>query len=93
MEPSDAIRAAVQPYSELYMIEHDIQKTFVVGGRVLQPQHIPAPVPAVACVAKGCARCASLKGGYQFRWYSGRWGQEYQNNSRAGAWKPGEAEE
>ena len=81
-----------QPHGDLFMVEHAIRSTFLVGGRVVQPQHVPAPVPTVPCVAGGCTRCLTLRGGYQFKWHSHLWGHEYQRKCRAGSWVPGEPE-
>ena len=92
LETSDGIQSDMKPYAELFMIEHAMRSTFVVAGRVLQPQQVPAPVPTIPCVAMGCVRCQNLRGGYQFKWYSRLWGDEYRRSRRPGAWTPGEPE-
>ena len=81
-----------RPYELLFMVEHAIRPTVHVGGLEVRPQCVPAPVPAIPCDVAGCARCLSLRGGYQFRWYSRFWGREYQRTRRTGSWAPGEAE-
>ena len=78
--------------AELFSIEHAIQPTITVLGQVLRPEPVPSPVPAHPCVASGCARCASGRGGYQFRWYSPRWGEAYRRTRRPGSWEPGQPE-
>jgi hypothetical protein len=78
--------------AELFSIEHTIRPTVTVLGQVLRPDPVPSPVPAHPCVAPGCARCASGRGGYQFRWYSPRWGEAYRRNRRPGSWEPGHPE-
>ena len=85
--------AAKEAVAELYSVEHAIRETISLGSLQVTPQQVPSPVPSVACTAPGCRRCATLQGGYQFRWHSQLWGSLYTKNRRPGSWAPGEQED
>ena len=48
------------------VVPQDVQATFKFRG---QGRHLPA----VPCSEAGCERCATGRGGYQFRWVDARW--------------------
>jgi len=74
----------------LYMIVHSHEPTIVVGGQVIRPQEIrPQDIRTRPCAAQECERCLTGRGGYQFKWYHGRWGGVYVRLRRDGTWTPG----
>ena len=74
----------------LYMVEHAERKTINIFGVELEPQKVPAPLPSVPCAEPACERCLTRRGGYQFRWYSKLWEENYRKGRRQGSWLPGE---
>ena len=90
-QPVDA--GTADPYDSLYLIKHRAAEYVMVHGVLLKPTEIPSSIPEQACHDTGCARCAELRGGYQFRWYSTPWKEAYIRTKRPGAWAPGEPEE
>ena len=45
------------------------------------------------CTDPQCQRCLSGQGGYQFRWYSALWYEDYLRGSRPNCWKVGDTED
>ena len=84
--------AEAEALKELYSIEHADAGFAVINGQVVVPRKIESSVPSRPCSAPSCERCETLKGGYQFRWYSPKWDAEYRRGARPGAWHPGEPE-
>ena len=84
--------AGAEALKELYSIEHAHAGFVVIDGQVVVPKQIESSVPSRPCSAPSCERCETLKGGYQFRWYSPKWDAEYRKGARPGAWRPGEPE-
>ena len=85
--------------AELYAIDHAMQETIVVNGKVLRPQRMEGPVPRIPCVDRNCERCSTGRGGYKFRWYSEKWSQHYTELAKkrrrltgTPIWFPGEPE-
>ena len=56
-------------------------------------RHAPfdsGPEPEYAwrqCTTADCARCASSRGGYKFRWYSRSWAKTDNESKRPGSWE------
>ena len=84
--------AEAEAFKELYSIEHADAGFAVINGQVLVPRKIESSGPSRPCSAPSCERCETLKGGYQFRWYSPKWDAEYRKGARPGSWCPGEPE-
>ena len=71
----DEIKDTV-PY--LWLIEHrPASEAPVIGG---------FQMPMRLCATPACARCASGKGGYQFRWADSRWIASYEEMRRPGSY-------
>ena len=81
------------PYDSLYLIKHRTAEYVHVNGVFLKPTEMPSSIPERVCNDPGCVRCAELRGGYQFRWYSTLWKEAYIRMKKPGAWVPGEPEE
>ena len=84
--------AEAEALEELYTVEHATVCLVTIGEQTVVPHRVDSPVPSRPCVSRSCARCQSLQGGYQFRWYSPKWSEDYCRLSRAGAWQPREDE-
>ena len=61
----------------LYVIEHRCRSTVVLDGIPIAVQRVRGEQPWRQCQRNPCARCGRLQGGYEFKWYSGRWGKRY----------------
>ena len=61
----------------LYSIDHLMKDDIIINGMLIRPQKIEGVVPSIPCTAEGCERCRTLRGGYQFRWFSWKWMHKY----------------
>ncbi len=55
-------------------------KTVVLAGIPIEVKKVRDEQPRRKCRKNPCIRCGLQKGGYQFKWYSGRWGKRYDDN-------------
>ena len=79
---------ADQPH--LTMIVHKIDTSLFIPTRQQFLSDIAIPTRYVKqklCEAKNCPRCEAGRGGYQFKWHSKRWYQDYLKARREGSWK------
>ena len=90
----------------LYSIDHLMKDEIIIDGLLIRPQMMGPVVPSIPCTAEGCERCRTLRGGYQFRWFSWKWMHKYmelvkrrqeqprnlQNEIIQNIWMPGDDE-
>ena len=82
--------AEAEALKDLCTIEHAERDFHIIDGQVVVPRQIESSVPSRPCSAPSCERCETLKGGYQFRWYSPKWDAAYRSGARPGSRRPGE---
>ena len=70
------------------MILHAAERFVNVGGMRVEAEEVPPSSPNIPCTAVGCMRCKKRLGGYQFRWYSHHWLEDYLALMREGSWAP-----
>ena len=81
---ADAQPGHVEP---LCVIEHRMPETVEIAGFQIMPKKATTKGTFERpCTDLGCERCRTGRGGYQFRWYSAMWYDEYVRNARVGAW-------
>ena len=69
----------------LYVIDHRMPKTVVLGGIPVEVKEVRDEQPVRKCRKNPCTRCGQQQGGYQFKWYSERWAKWYDENRRPGS--------
>jgi hypothetical protein len=80
-----------------YILEHknspvvNVQAATMKNAQTFAVTKVDTPgLCSRPCIASGCARCSSKRGGYIFRWYHPAWGNQYLKIARPGAWVPRE---
>ena len=66
--------------------KNELQQLFVIVHKCVFPPPVWT-LPVMKCSRAYCHRCMQGRGGYQFRWWSQQWDQDYKRLARAGAWK------